>query len=219
MLPQTACITFGVVGLQIIGAGMGRTGTHSLKVALELLLDGPCYHMIEAFEHPEHVPLWRDAFRGETEGLASIMSGYVATVDWPGGACWRELRELAPEAPVLLSTRDTTETWWRSADATMFEGMRRQPGPGAPLAVSSGMILEMNELRFTPQWNSRAAAMEAYDAFNSEVRSEVPAELLIEWQPGDGWEPLVSRLGLPEPKTPFPHLNSTKDFRDRYGYD
>jgi hypothetical protein len=198
---------------------MGRTGTHSLKVALELLLDGPCYHMLEAFDRPEHVPLWRQAFRGDAAGLARIMEGYVATVDWPGGACWRELLALYPEAFVLLSTRDSAETWWRSADATMFEGMRRAPDAQAPLAVSSGMILEMNELRFTPDWNDKATAMQAYDTFNEAVRQEVPAEKLIEWQPGDGWAPIVSRLEMPEPSEPFPHLNTRREFRDRYGYD
>jgi hypothetical protein len=207
------------MSLRIIGAGMGRTGTHSLKVALERLLGGPCYHMLEAFEHPEHVDLWRAAFQGDPSGLPEIMDGYVATVDWPGGACWRELRDLWPEAPVLLSTRDSSEVWWRSANATMFEGMRRTPDPDAPLAVRSGMILEMNRYRFTAGWDVKDEAIRCYEAFNEAVRSEVPSNLLVEWRPGDGWEPLAAALGVECPAEEFPHLNSTKDFRDRYGYE
>ena len=42
------------VTLRLIGAGLPRTGTSSLREALRHLLDAPIYHMSEAFAHPEH---------------------------------------------------------------------------------------------------------------------------------------------------------------------
>jgi hypothetical protein len=97
--------------LQVVGAGLGRTGTHSLKLALERLLGGPCYHMVEVFGHPEHVDVWRRAALGETVDWDALFDGYVACVDWPGGSFWHELADAYPEAPILLSTRDSADTW------------------------------------------------------------------------------------------------------------
>jgi Sulfotransferase domain len=74
------------VGLRVVGAGLGRTGAHSLKLALEQLLGGPCYHMIEVFEHPEHVPLWQAAVRVERYDWDQIFDGYIAAVDRPVAA-------------------------------------------------------------------------------------------------------------------------------------
>jgi Sulfotransferase domain len=206
------------VTLKLIGAGLGRTGTTSLKAALELLLGGPCYHMDEAFEHPEHVEVWRAALRGDDADLCGVMSGYAACVDWPSGACWRELLELYPEALVLLSERESAEEWWRSADATIFRKMREATRPDDPLAVSSGMIEEMMRLRFSPNWNAREEALAAYGAWNASVRELTPPAKLIEWRPGDGWAPLCAALNLSIPKVPFPHKNTAVEFRKNYGW-
>ena len=51
--------------IRVIGAGYGRTGTMSLKVALERLGFDKCYHMFEVMGHPEHIELWRAVNRGE----------------------------------------------------------------------------------------------------------------------------------------------------------
>jgi hypothetical protein len=95
----------GTMTLKIVGAGVGRTGTHSLKIALEQLLGGPCYHMLECFAHPEHVPAWHAAMRDEAVAWPEVFAGYVATVDWPGGGVWQSIRAQYPDALVLLSTR------------------------------------------------------------------------------------------------------------------
>ena len=86
------------MSLEVIGAGFGRTGTMSLKVALEELGFGPCYHMIELFEHPEHVPLWEAAARGELVEWGEILDGYRSTVDWPGCTFYKELMEAYLDA-------------------------------------------------------------------------------------------------------------------------
>lgn len=205
--------------MRVVGAGVGRTGTLSLKLALEQLLDGRCYHMIEVFANVDHLPLWEQAVQGEPIDWHSMMEGYVAGVDWPVGACWPELAEAFPDAVVLLSTRADADAWWRSADRTIFEAMRR-PLPDEPTIQAQRRMAEaMFEHRFTPNVLDETAAKAAYERHNATVRATVPADRLVEWQPGDGWEPLCAALGLPVPDEPFPHANSTAEFRALMGLD
>ena len=203
--------------LQVVGAGLGRTGTTSLKAALELLLDAPCYHMDEVYAHPEHVEVWRSALRGDSAGLGDLMENYAATVDWPAGAFWRELSALFPDALVVLTVRESAEAWWQSANATILEKNRRPASPSDPLAVTSGMIEELMSWRFTPDWSDHQSALAAYERHNNAVRQGVAPDRLLEWKPSDGWGPLCARLGLPVPKTAFPHMNSANEFRGRMG--
>lgn len=203
--------------LRLIGAGIGRTGTHSLKIALEQLLGGPCYHMMEVFGHPEHVPMWHGAAKGEMPDWDALFEGYVAEVDWPGSAFWRELSEHYPDAPVLLSTRESAEAWWKSADRTIFEVMKGDaPPPGANDWMD--MVTALFNNTFADPLD-KDACMAAYERHNAAVRAGVPADRLVEWQPGDGWEPICAALGVPVPAEPFPHVNSTEDFRANLGLD
>jgi hypothetical protein len=203
--------------LKIIGAGLGRTGTASLQLALQQLLDGRCYHMIEVFGHPEHVPLWHGAMKGDLPDWDALFDGYVAAVDWPACSFWRPLMEQYPDAPVLLSTRSSPEVWWKSADQTILEfGFRRPPPPGSE--PWRAMADDMIKLHWWPV-DDKEAAMAAYERHNAEVRAGVPADRLVDWQPGDGWEPLCTALGVPVPDDPFPHTNSTEEFRSRAGLD
>jgi hypothetical protein len=206
------------MSLRIVGAGLGRTGTHSLKVALEQLLGGPCYHMVETFGHPEHLPIWTAGFRGEPVDWPSLFDGYVATVDWPGGGLWEPIAATFPDALVLLSTRTSAEEWWTSADATIFAGMRpggRATGDPAFVAMSTAM----GERFGVPDWDDEAACKAAYDQHNAHVRATVPADRLVEWQPADGWGPLCAALGAQEPEEPFPVTNTTAEFRQMLGLD
>jgi hypothetical protein len=204
--------------LQVVGAGLGRTGTVSLKGALERLLEAPCYHMTEVFAHlDDHVPVWHAAVRSEPVDWEDLLGGYRATVDWPAGAFWRPLSEAYPGAIVLLSVRDDAETWWRSADRTVFEAMRREPP--AELQTWFAMISELWQTTMAEDWDDPDVAMAAYERHNAEVRAGVPPERLVEWRPGDGWEPLCEALGLPVPEEPFPHENTTADFRAMAGLD
>jgi hypothetical protein len=207
-------------GLRVVGAGLGRTGTHSLKVAFELLLGGPCYHMLEVFGRPDQRAGWSSASRGEEVDWREFLQGYVATVDWPAAAFWSEISASAPDAIVVLSTRKDATSWWKSASETIFAMVARGAPPDYPGGAEDlAMIIELMNRRFTPQWQDPEAAMAAYEAHNAEVRASVPADRLVDWQPGDGWEPLCTSLGLPIPAEPFPHLNSTSDFRAMTGLD
>jgi len=201
--------------MRIVGAGLGRTGTHSLKLALEQLLGQPCYHMVEVFEHLDHVPTWHAAIRVEQVDWQPVLGNYAAIVDWPGAAVWRELAATYPDAPVLLSTRRDAATWLKSARATILDNgpeNKLEDDPSMPGFVP--MVRDMFA-RFDPGWRDDDLAMAAYDRHNDAVRREVPAERLVEWQPGHGWEPLCRALGVAIPDEPFPHVNTTDEFRAR----
>ena len=204
------------MALQVVGAGLGRTGTHSLKLALEQLLGGPSYHMLEVFGHPDHIPEWRRAVHGETPDWDFIFDGYVAAVDWPVAAFYAQLMEVYPDAIVLLSCREDGEQWWRSASATIFQALDRV---GEVSPEQQQMIFDLLDLRFTPDWREHDASVAAYLRHNEQVRSRVPAGRLVEWRPGDDWGPLCQALNVPEPADPFPHVNTTAEFRAMIGLD
>jgi hypothetical protein len=205
--------------LRVVGAGLGRTGTHSLKVAFEQLLGGPCYHMLEVLGRPNQRDTWAAATRGESVDWATFLAPYRATVDWPAAAFWREISQAAPQAVVVLSVRDS-DAWWKSASETIFAVLARGAPPDDLGGVEElAMINALIGQRFTPDWRDRDAAIAAYEAHNASVRAEVPADRLVEWHPGDGWGPLCVGLGLEEPSEPFPHLNTTSDFRALTGLD
>ena len=198
--------------LKVVGAGLGRTGTMSLKAALEQLLGGPCYHMMEVFEHPEHVAIWNRALSGETVEWSDVYAHYVATVDYPNAAVWEPLAAAYPDALVLLSSRDAAG-WWKSASNTIIPAMQRA-AVNPDLAEWSRMVTA-----FGLQADDPEASMALFDAHNAHVRATVPAARLIDWQPGDGWEPICEKLGVSVPSDPFPHVNTTDEFRTMQGLD
>jgi len=205
------------MSLRVVGAGIGRTGTHSLKLALEQVLGGPCYHMAEVFERPDDVEVWRRAARGEPPDWGAFLVDWSAAVDWPASAFWAELAAANPDAVVLLSVRESPEAWWRSAEATIFAAMDQERPP--ELAAWYEMIVALFSTRFTERWREPGPAMAAYERLNDEVRSAVPADRLVEWRPGDGWAPICDALGVAVPSEPFPHVNSTDEFRAMTGLD
>jgi hypothetical protein len=139
-------------------------------------------------------------------------------VDWPACAFWRELSAANPEAIVLLSTRDSPEQWWTSMERTIVPTLKASVPPDQPaLARHREMVRTLLSRHFTPGWDSRDAAMSAYEAHNEEVRRSADRGRLIEWRPGDGWQPICAALGVAVPHEPFPHENTTADFRARQG--
>jgi sulfotransferase family protein len=206
------------MALEVVGAGLGRTGTHSLKAALEQLLDAPCYHMIEVFGRPDDIPVWQSAIDGDMPDWNAFLSGYRAAVDWPACAFWQEIAAANPDAVVLLSSRDA-DGWWQSANNTIFQISRNEAPPDPVASAQISMARNMFARRFTPDWTDESAAKRAFDAHNAAVRAAVPADRLIDYQPGDGWGPICEKLGLPMPAEPFPHLNTTEDFRAMIGLD
>ena len=206
------------MSLRVVGAGLGRTGTHSLKVALEQLLGGPCYHMVEVFGHPEHVPIWTAAMKDETVDWSPVFEGYEATVDWPGAAVWDSIYAANPDAKVLLSTRQSADQWWNSASRTIFLAMGEARG-ALPGGEEWHQMATAMMQRFSPRWQDEAAAKAAYEAHNVHVREAVPADRLIEWQPESGWGPLCDGLGISVPAEDFPVTNTSAEFRQMLGLE
>jgi len=201
------------MSLQVVGAGVGRTGTASLKQALERLLDGRCHHMLEILGDPAQVPGWMDAIDGRDVDWQELLSDYVALVDWPGASFWRELSAANPDALVLLSTRDP-EAWYRSASNTIFNSFDHSP-PGLEDWFTA--VQRMLGERFCDDLGNEAAMIDAFERHNAEVRAGVPAGRLLEWTVTDGWEPICERLGLAVPDEAFPKTNTTNETRALIG--
>ena len=208
------------MALRVVGAGLGRTGTKSLKIPLEQLLGGPCYHMFELASRDGDTAAWQAAVRGEAIDWDALLHDYAATVDWPAAAFWREIWAASPDAIVLLSSRSSAQTWWESMERTIVPTLSAAVAPDQPAtARRRAMTVAMMRSRFTPDWHDRDAAIAAYEAHNEEVRRVVPSGRLLEWQPHQGWDPICAALDIPVPDTPFPRENTRADFRARLGLE
>lgn len=201
--------------LRVIGAGLPRTGTMTLKNALETLLGAPCHHMSEVFGRTEiDPPAFLAATKGDLPDWEELLGGYAAAVDWPGSAFYAELAERYPDAIVVLSRRDSFSTWWRSASDTIFQAFKPE-SKGAAFGGPdwTAMVDALWRKTFGDADQSDPEAVEAaYHRYHDRVRETIPASRLVEFETGAGWQPLCDALGLPVPETPFPHLNTTADF-------
>jgi hypothetical protein len=204
------------MALHVVGAGLGRTGTTSLKAALEVLLGEPCYHMLEVGNHPEHPAMWASGYRGSMPDWDELFTGYGSCVDWPAAGLWQPIAEAYPDSLIVLSVRDA-DSWWRSASTTIFKiSEQAYFGEDAEDNDWTAMMRAMLET-FTPDWRDEASAKAAFEAHNDLVRRTAPPDRLLEWQASDGWEPICERLGIAVPDELFPHANTGEDFRKMVG--
>jgi hypothetical protein len=196
----------------------------SLKVALEELGFGPCYHMSEVFENPEHVEQWEAAREGRAD-WEELFRGYRATVDWPGAAFYEELMQRYPDAKVILTVRDP-ERWYESVRSTIYNVQNVASSP--VLALAGLFVPRVKQLRrvarmasklawedvFGGRFEDRGYAIGVFKRWNEEVKSRVPAERLLVYEVKAGWEPLCDFLEVAAPDgRPFPHLNDAEAFR------
>ncbi|HWD40658.1 MAG TPA: sulfotransferase [Fimbriimonas sp.] len=198
------------MALKVVGAGLGRTGTFSLKLGLEQLLGGTCYHMYEVFQKPAHIPVWQDAADGKPVDWNSLMTGYTAAVDWPASAYWLPLAEANPDAVIVFSRRDP-EAWWESASETIFKGigqLKDRPDDNGWFRMVSTMMAN----HFTTDLTNKDAAITAFKKHEENVMSTAPKERLVVWEAKEGWEPLCKALDLPIPDQPFPRANTKEEF-------
>ena len=195
--------------LKVIGAGFGRTGTKSLKDALEHLGLGPCYHMVEVFKNPLAPDLWSAAADDPAKAdWGRIFEGYNATVDWPNATFYRELAEAYPEAKVILTERDPDQ-WFESTQATIFARMPDGPGATEPFPRMLGKVIcELFDYRM----HDREHCISVFKAHNAKVRQVIPAERLLVYEVAQGWGPLCGFLGVPEPTEAMPKVNSRDEF-------
>ncbi|MBX9387503.1 sulfotransferase family protein [Streptomonospora nanhaiensis] len=200
--------------VQLIGAGFPRTGTTSMKAALERLGLGPCYHMYELFSHPEHLARWEHAVHDDPVDWDRVTEGYASGVDWPFSYFWRDLAAAYPQAKVLLTVRDP-HRWYASLAATIVRQAEMITGldEGAPPALRrlSGVLAPIWKDVFDANGApDEKRAVEVFEAHTAAVTEAVPAERLLVYEIGQGWEPLCAFLGVAVPDTPFPHLNDTE---------
>jgi hypothetical protein len=193
--------------LQVIGAGFGRTGTASLKLALETLLHAPCYHMSEVLGNAGHMDLWLDVAAGNPDWNA-IFGSYAATVDFPASNYWRELAEFYPEAKIVLSVRDA-ERWFQSTQETIFSKTLQQLHSGTKWGRMAKATVDDH---VGGDINDRDAVVAAFNAHVASVKNAFDSDRLLVFEARDGWEPLCKLLDLPVPEEPYPHINSKEEF-------
>ncbi len=205
------------MALKLIGAGFGRTGTMSLRDALDKIGYGPCYHMSVVMQNPQNARYWAAAGRGEKVNWDEVFEGFVSTVDWPACTYWRELADAYPDAKVLLTVRDP-ERWFASTQKTIFSKPHRDSfylDDSDP--DKRGMVEVLYDKTFQKRQNDHDHAISVFNAHNEEVKRSIPPERLLVYEVGQGWEPLCKFLGVPVPAEPFPRINTTDDWLARPG--
>ncbi|MBW4573892.1 MAG: hypothetical protein KME08_01255 [Aphanothece sp. CMT-3BRIN-NPC111] len=210
--------------IKVIGAGFGRTGTLSLKKALEELGFSKCYHMVELLEHPEHVTFWENASQEKPVDWDTLFKGYQATVDFPGYRYYRQLMQHYPDAKVLLSIRDP-ESWYESTLNTIFKvepkGLQKlKITLQLPFSPRLRRLIRMFRLTkdvwqrdFQGKFSDKQHALKVFDQHIEEVKRVVLPERLLVYQVKEGWKPLCRFLDVPVPDQPFPHLNDRVTFQ------
>jgi hypothetical protein len=201
--------------LQVIGAGLGRTGTLTLKLALERLGFGPCHHMIEVLGNPAQLPFWNQAADGAAMDWDAVYRDYRATVDWPGAAFAVELAEYYPDAKVILSRRDP-QRWFESMRETILKSMEQIGLAGGDVDVAQDHPMRFGHVLIAQRMFggdfSEQNVIAAFERHNAEVKRRIPAERLLEFEATQGWEPLCRFLGVAIPDEPYPRTNARDEF-------
>jgi hypothetical protein len=199
------------MALQVVGSGLGRTGTKSMQTALNMLGFGPCHHMVEVFTHPESMALWVEASKGKNV-WDQIFDGYQSMVDYPGAAYWRELAAHYPDAKVLHTVRDPDQ-WWESTQATIFSPANSvvTSGGGGVREEFFGSFLQ----GLRPHFTDRAFMTDYFRRHTEAVEAAIAPERLLVYEVGSGWAPLCQFLGVPVPAAPYPSENSREQFAAR----
>jgi Sulfotransferase domain len=203
------------MALEIIGPGFRRTGTNSLKIALEHLGFGPCHHMFEVRDNPALLPDWEAAARGEQVDWDRVFQGYRSQVDFPGARYWRELARHYPAAKVILTIRDPDE-WFDSVQATIVPFLTARgthPSPHVNAIAEMGYQTVAVQV-FQNRMADRGHATRVFRDHVAEVQATIRADRLLTFDLRDGWPPLCAFLGVGVPDMPFPMTNSSKAFHD-----
>ncbi len=199
--------------LKVIGSGYGRTGTMSLKLALEQIGLGPCYHMVEVFKNPAAPDMWSAAADDlPNADWGTIFAGYNSTVDWPNATYYQELAAAYPDAKIVHTERDA-EDWFASTPATIFADR----GPLDLDAPFPRMLSKVIAPLFGGQMRDKDRLISVYNAHNAKVRETIPPERLLIYHVSDGWGPLCDFLGVSVPEGETPKVNSREEFGAEIG--
>jgi hypothetical protein len=199
------------MALEVYSAGFPRTGSASLKVALEMLGFAPCYHMAECLVRPAHWPMWIAAAEHKPVDWDALFDGFQSCADAPACMFWREIAAHYPQAKIIVALRDP-ERWYASTQQTVLSPMLADKFRAAPPAFQE----MLHKIRFHPEDaenHDKDAMIARFLAHNEAVRRAIPRERLLEFDPKGGWEQLCAFLRVPVPKEPFPHVNTTDEFQ------
>ena len=213
--------------MKVVGVGFGRTGTLSLKAALDQLGVGPCFHMLDLINGPDRardLPYWIRIADGEKVDWGEVFAPWQSTVDWPACTLWQELVDAFPAATVLLNVRDFDD-FYRSCENTLLAVKRAAlagelpPDAGRMASPELWRVIEKLVWQgdFRGRFEDRDWVRAMYHDRIAAIKAYVPPERLVVWNLGDGWEPIADALGVPVPDDPFPHLHDTNEFRAACG--
>jgi len=204
------------MSLQVIGSGVGRTGTHSLKIALEQLGFGKCYHMEELLRHPEGLTYFEKAERGETVDWNKLFKGYSSAVDYPVARYYKEIIAAFPQAKIIHTIRDA-ESWYNSAMETIFWASKPSAGRILRMLIrlpfSSAIRERLPVLKYDGRLvdniygknlNDKQEIIRRYNEINNETLNFIPKDRSLVYDIKTGWEPLCKFLNVPVPTVPFP---------------
>ncbi|HMQ70510.1 MAG TPA: sulfotransferase [Ignavibacteria bacterium] len=213
--------------LKIIGSGLGRTGTFSLKLALEILGFGNCYHMTELFQYPSGLKYFKDAEKGKPVEWEELFKDYKSSVDYPGARFYKNLYSYYPEAKVIHTVRDPEE-WYKSASATIFPAGNPFSPKIIKLAVHLPFSLQPWKripvmlygrrqafLEFGKDLKNKEKVISKFNEHTDEVMRTIPRDKLLVFDVRSGWTPLCEFLNLPVPGVPFPVTNSREEFFEK----
>ncbi len=223
------------MGIQVIGAGLARTGTMSLKMALETLGYHQCFHIVELLKNPQRLKFLDPKLASGSSDWDAVFQGYQAAVDYPACLYYETLLKQNPTAKVILTLRDP-EQWYQSVLNTVYRG--KPKGVGDVVRLIKGLLTSSDMRRLAPvfmyndkliwrgqfqsKFEDKAWAIQVYNDHIEQVKQRVPANQLLIFEVKQGWEPLCYFLDKPIPDTPFPRANSQAEFNrkmDRLFHD
>ena len=199
------------MSLKVIGAGFGRTGTLSLKTALEQLGFDKCHHMEEVMPNGRQVQFWHDISQGKEVDWEDVFEGFEACVDWPSSAFFEELHQRYPDSKVILTIRDP-ERWYQSARETIYPSSNEVPAWALWLIPRARKLIEMVDGlvwngTFDGRFEDREHAIDVFQKNIERAKQVIPADKLLVFEATDGWEPLCAFLDVPVPEGSYPHMN------------
>ena len=204
------------MALKVIGAGFGRNGTNSLRLALNDLGFGPCHHMFEVSdENPDQIAMWDAVADGRLRDWDKVFDGFQSQVDWPGCRYWRELADHYPDAKIILSVRDP-DAWVKSFLSTIAPYMTKRGEHGDDHRNHKSEMAHkiIANQTFGGDFTTPTHLKQVYLEHIATVQATIPATRLLTYDVRQGWEPLCAFLGVPMPDAPFPNTNSSTEFQE-----
>ena len=192
------------MSLTVIGAGLGRTGTLSLRRALEELGFAPCYHSLDSTV-PESERI-HSALNRDPPDWHEAFGAYRAAVDWPANVSYLELAQTYPSSKIILTIRDPDD--YRRSYKAISAAMERYP-PGPEEAEFARRLALRHTVSPTPP--DRDPVLARFHQHNAEVQKTIPPERLLVFDVRQGWKPLCEFLDVCVPDVVFPRVNSTAE--------